>query len=184
MAELTTNIYKGNSLLQQECQALLQSYPQNKLPMDKQIISCMSKQVRNTDKVLSKLAYKFLSSVRPLDLVIKHVYEIKPTDEDQDGLASWKYLEEALLSTRYLPWMLYQHLIWHVEMKRLNCLCPVINQHRKQNPCLEENYRRLWRKRIEKQNFLMMRYTSEGGKRTLSINLQDRTIVVICGYTI
>ncbi|CAG8815548.1 7160_t:CDS:2, partial [Gigaspora margarita] len=108
MAELTTNIYKGNSLLQQECQALLQSYPRNKnikfnpLPMDKQIISHMSKQARNTDKVLSKLAYKFSSSVRPLDLAIKHVYEIKPTDEDQDGLASWKYLEEALLSTRLL----------------------------------------------------------------------------------
>ncbi|CAG8815068.1 25186_t:CDS:2, partial [Gigaspora margarita] len=64
-----------------ECQALLQSYPRNKnikfnpLPMDKQIINHMSKQARNTDK---------------------------PTDEDQNGLASWKYLEEALLSTRLL----------------------------------------------------------------------------------
>lgn len=76
MAELT---YKGNSLLQQERQALLQSYPRNKnikfnpLPMDKHIISHMSKQACNKDKVLSKLAYKFSSLVHTLDLVIKHM---------------------------------------------------------------------------------------------------------------
>ncbi|RIB05325.1 hypothetical protein C2G38_2047670 [Gigaspora rosea] len=70
--------------------------------MNKQIVSRMSKQARNTDKVLSKLAYKFSSSIHPLDLAIKHVYEIKSPDEDQDSLALWKYLEEALLSTRLL----------------------------------------------------------------------------------
>ncbi|CAG8578475.1 41556_t:CDS:2 [Gigaspora margarita] len=78
----------------QERQALLQSYPRNKnikfnpLPMDKHIISYMSKQACDTDKVLSKLAYKFASLVHTLDLVIKHVYETKPPDKDQDSLAS------------------------------------------------------------------------------------------------
>ncbi|CAG8680119.1 5276_t:CDS:2 [Gigaspora margarita] len=87
------NIYKGNSLLQQKRQTLLQSYPRNKnikfkpLPIDKQIISRISKQVYNTDKVLSKLAYKFSLSLHLLDLVIKYVYETKPQDKDQDDLA-------------------------------------------------------------------------------------------------
>ncbi|CAG8449483.1 74_t:CDS:2 [Scutellospora calospora] len=85
MAELTTNIYKGNSLLQHEHQTF-----------------CMSKQAHNTDKVLSKLAYKFSSSLCLLDLVIKQIYKTKLPDEDQDGIALWKYLEEALLSTRLL----------------------------------------------------------------------------------
>ncbi|CAG8639001.1 15007_t:CDS:2 [Cetraspora pellucida] len=44
----------------------------------------MSKHARDTDKTFSKLAYRFSSSLCPLDLVIKHLYE------------------EALLSTRLL----------------------------------------------------------------------------------
>ncbi|CAG8782494.1 13461_t:CDS:2, partial [Gigaspora rosea] len=122
----------------------------------------------NNEEVLSKLAYKFSSSIRLLDLVIKHVYEIKPLDEDQNSLASWKYLEEALLSTRLLNLDALSTLNVARRDEALKSFMPSINQHRKQIRYLEENYRKLWKKGIEKQSFLMMRYTSEGGKRALN----------------
>ncbi|CAG8807951.1 10905_t:CDS:2, partial [Gigaspora margarita] len=114
-------------------QALLQSYSQNKnikfnpLPIDKQIISYMSKQAHNTDK---------------------------PTDEDQDGLASWKYLEEALLST----WLLILDALLALNVALFG-----------------GELQEIMEKGNREANFLMMHYTSKGSKRTLNINLQDST---------
>ncbi|CAG8825950.1 20530_t:CDS:1, partial [Cetraspora pellucida] len=176
MAEFTTSIYKENTLLPEEHQTLLQSYPQNKtikfnpLPMDKQIINRMSKHAQDTDKTFSKLAYRFSSSLCLLDLAIKHLYEVKPQNEDQSNL-SWKYLEEALLLQSYLHWTPCLHSTKYEEMKHLSHLFLTTSPALKMKQFSEQNCKTLSKKRIEKQSFSTMHYINEGGKKNWNVRL-------------
>jgi hypothetical protein len=89
LATLPTAIFKKNMLPQATRKTILQSEPRNKdisfepPIMDHKIWSAMSRNVKENDKNLRRIVYRFSSVVRPIDNALRLVYASKP--EDQNG---------------------------------------------------------------------------------------------------
>ncbi|CAG8828617.1 44820_t:CDS:2, partial [Gigaspora margarita] len=130
MEKLPTSVYKGNLLGNQNRKSLLQAYPKNKNikfnvpPMEKELNRLMPKNAKETNKILFKLSYRFSASIRPIDLALKTLYESKPSDDDEAGMHTWKYLKEAVLLARTFTLDALSHISENRKDLALKCLNP------------------------------------------------------------
>ncbi|CAG8598542.1 16939_t:CDS:2, partial [Dentiscutata heterogama] len=133
MLRFPTRIHKDNTLSQEERKLILQAQPRNKNirfqppSMDKTLWKNMSKQTRETDKLLSKLAYRWSATLRPLDNTLRLLYDSKPDQDDKEALESWEAMEQSLMDTRSL---LLDGLSYANDIRRdqaIKCISPSYN---------------------------------------------------------
>ncbi|KAF0443716.1 hypothetical protein F8M41_003535 [Gigaspora margarita] len=107
MLNFTTTIHKDNLLSKSTRAEILKEQPWNtqikyEAPhMDKRIWKLMSPQAKGTDKLLSKVAYRSLATLRPLDNTLRAIYHAKP-DTNSEALQTWNCIESSLKDTRAL----------------------------------------------------------------------------------
>ncbi|CAG8823075.1 34265_t:CDS:2, partial [Gigaspora margarita] len=69
--------------------------------MDKRIWKLISLQAKETDKLLSKVAYRSSATLRPLDNTLRAIYYTKP-DTNLEALQAWNCIESSLKDTKVL----------------------------------------------------------------------------------
>ncbi|CAG8652033.1 30005_t:CDS:2, partial [Gigaspora margarita] len=104
MLNFTTTIYKDNLLSKFTRAEILKEQPRNaqikyEAPhMDKRIWKLMSPQAKETDKLLSKVAYCSLAMLHPLDNTLRAIYYAKPDTNSEALQQSLK-----VISPNYIP---------------------------------------------------------------------------------
>ncbi|KAF0509732.1 hypothetical protein F8M41_018531 [Gigaspora margarita] len=87
MLNFFTKIHKDNLLAKTARTNILKEQPRNaeikyEAPtMDKRIWKLMSPQAKETDKLLSKIAYRSSATLRPLDNTLRAIYDRKPDND-------------------------------------------------------------------------------------------------------
>jgi hypothetical protein len=141
MASLPTEIFRKNILPLAVRKSILQTEPKNEaisftLPdMDKKVWTQMSRFSRETDKELRKIAYRFSSTIRPIDNSLRYIYASKPDDSaDQNVKDTWFQLEQTVLNSRAL---VLDSLSYVNDIRREQALKSVVPGYKKPSERVE-----------------------------------------------
>ncbi|KAF0534778.1 hypothetical protein F8M41_009833 [Gigaspora margarita] len=153
MLNFTTTIHKDNLLSKSTRAEILKEQPRNaqikyEAPhMDKRIWKLMSPQAKDTDKLLSKVAYHSSATLHPLDNTLRAIYHAKP-DTNSEALQAWNCIESSLKDTRALYWITFPILMILEDSNLLKSFLQIIHHLQKGRKYLETTSTQLLKEKM------------------------------------
>ncbi|CAG8657493.1 13799_t:CDS:2 [Dentiscutata erythropus] len=102
--------------------------------INRQLSQKLPKDIKATDKILSKISYCVSATLRPLDYSLKTLYDTKPAENKKEALEVWTILEQSMLTARSL----LLDSLSHTTMKSLNSLMMLHGKRKGQNRLIKE----------------------------------------------
>ncbi|CAG8477778.1 6001_t:CDS:2, partial [Dentiscutata erythropus] len=124
--------------------------------IDRQLSQKLPKDVKATDKILSKISYCTSATLGPLNYSLKTLYNMKPAENKKEALEVWAILEQSLLAARSL---LLDFLSYTTQVKRdltIKAIIPSYQPRAKHEELFGEELADYVKKEMKFQNSLMM----------------------------
>ncbi|CAG8641513.1 26893_t:CDS:2 [Dentiscutata erythropus] len=94
--------------------------------IDRQLSQKLPKDIKATNKILSKISYHILATFKLLDYLFKTLYNTKPAENKKEALKVWTILEQSMLAARSL---LLDSLSHTIQVRRDLAINTIIPSH-------------------------------------------------------